>query len=549
MQIYCLNPECNYLNLDTHTYCQKCNSSLRLDDRYGAIKEIGRGGFAKTFLAIDYSNKNLSRCVIKQFLPSLQNPNHKNWQMFKEEVTRLKMLNSYVQIPQLIDFIKQENRYYIIQEFIDGENLEDELIKEGVFNEEIIIKLLKNVLAILKEVHLLNIIHRDIKPQNIIRRIDNQTFYLVDFGASKLLDKEDKCKTATVIGSAEYVAPEQARGKTVFASDLYSLGVTCIHLLTNRSSFDLIDLNNQWIWEEYLTKKISRDLKKILNKMISFSLNTRYQKVEEVIKDLDNLDKRKLRLSWQTLTTFGILGSIVLILINKLDLFPPVIPVDDSPPVIPIDNSTPVDESPTNVEKPINNIPSKSVEILEKEAMESLMLLTDIQDKYFSQNGKFLEKNLYLPFASGHLFRIQKLDDRHIAIIALATENNLRNFVVMIWGGKPDLPENREKTKNYKPKNDDWGVLASPNMSFSKVKTPQNTIRFNYCETEKPIAKFPNFSNVKLTDSLPLSYQELSCPEGYVYSLLFLEIMSKKTAEIPPAIIYDIDGENLRIKK
>lgn len=540
MQIYCLNPECNYLNLDTHTHCQKCNSSLLINDRYGAIKEIGRGGFGKTFLAIDYGKKNLSRCVIKQLLPSNQNQSQKNWQLFKEEASRLKMLNFYAQIPQLIDFVEQENRYYIIQEFIDGENLENELVKEDVFNQEKIIKLLKNVLAILKEVHQLNIIHRDIKPQNIIRRIDNQTLYLVDFGASKLLDKEDKYKTATVIGSAEYVAPEQARGKTVFASDLYSLGVTCIHLLTNRSSFDLIDLNNQWIWEEYLTEKISWDLKEIINKMISFSLNTRYQKVEEVIKDLDNLGKRKLRLSWQTLTTFGILGSIVLILTNKLDL---------SPPVIPIDNSTPVDESPPVVEKPVNNIPSKSIKILEKEAIEGLILLTDIQDKYFSKNGEFLEQNPYLPFASGHLFRIQKLDDRHIAIIALATENNLRNFVVMIWGGKPDLPENREKMKNYKPKNDDWGVLASPNMSFSQGNTPQNAIRFNYCETEKPMGKFANFSNVKLTDSLPLSYEELSCPEGYIYSLSFVEIMSQKAGETLPAIIYDKDGENLRIKK
>lgn len=511
MQIYCLNPDCNELNFDTHTHCQECNSSLLVNDRYGVIKEIGRGGFGKTFLAIDYREKNLSRCVIKQFLPSLQNQNLKNWQVFKEEVNSLKMLNSSPQIPQLIDFVEQENRYYIIQEFIDGENLENELVKDGVFNQEKIVKLLKNILAILKEVHHINIIHRDIKPQNIIRRIDNQTLYLVDFGASKLLDKEDRFKTATVIGSAEYIAPEQARGKTVFASDLYSLGVTCIHLLTNRSSFDLIDLNNRWIWEEYLTEKISRDLKEILNKMISFSLNTRYQKVEEVIKDLDNLGKRKLRLSWQTLTTFGILGSIGLILIN--------------------------------------NTPQKTVEILEKEAIEGLMLLTDIQDKYFSENGYFLEKNPYLPFARGHLFRMQKLDDRHIAIIALATENNLRNFVVMIWGGKPDLPENIEKTKQYKPKNDDWGVLASPNISLNKSTTPQNAIRFNYCETEKPIAKFPNFSNVKLTDSLPLSYQELSCPEGYVYSLLFLEIMSQKAAETPPAIIYDINGENLRIKK
>jgi serine/threonine protein kinase len=519
--IYCLNPECNYLNLDTNTHCQKCNSSLRLDDRYEAIKEIGKGGFGKTFLGIDYGKRNLSRCVIKQFLPSVQNQQD----LFKEETSRLKMLNFSGQIPQLIDFIEQKNRYYIIQEFIEGENLEEELVKEGIFNQEKIVKLLKNILAILKEVHQLNIIHRDIKPQNIIRRIDNQTLYLVDFGASKLLNKEDKFKTATVIGSAEYVAPEQARGKTVFASDLYSLGVTCIHLLTNRSSFDLIDLNNQWIWEEYLTEKISWDLKEIINKMISFSLNTRYQKVEEVIKDLDNIGKRKRRLSWQILTRFGLLGLIIFIVTNKFSLFPSV------------------------VEKIVNNNLSKNVTILEKEAIEGLMLLTDIQDKYFSKNGEFLDNNLSLPFAKGHLFRIQKLDDRHIAIIALATENNLRNFVVMIWGGKPDLPENIEKIKQYKPKNNDWGVLASPNMSFNQSTKSQNTIRFNYCETKKPLANFPDFSNIKLTNSLPLSYEELSCPEGYVYSLSFIEIMSQKAGETSPSIIYDIKGKNVQIKK
>ncbi|MGI0479687.1 protein kinase domain-containing protein [Geminocystis sp. CENA526] len=546
--IYCLNPQCNHLNPDTNRHCQKCNSILLINDRYGAIKEIGKGGFGKTFLAVDYGKRNLSRCVIKQLLPSSMNENQKNWQLFAEEANRLKMLNSYQQIPQLIDFIKQNNGYYIIQEFIDGENLAQELLKDGIFNQEKIVKLLKNILPILKEVHQLNIIHRDIKPENIIRKIDNQILYLVDFGASKLLDSEDKFKTATVIGSAEYIAPEQARGKTVFASDLYSLGVTCIHLLTNRSSFDLIDLNNHWIWEQYLTQKISKDLKKIINKMIAFSLNTRYQKVEDIIKDLDNLDKNKLNLSWQNLTIFSILGSIVILFTHKFNLSPPQ-PVKDTPPDTPINDSivnTPIDDSSPNI-KPNESI--KSVEILEKEAIEGLMLLTDIQDQYFRRNGEFLDKNPYLPFANGHIFRIEKLDDRHIAIIALAQEKNLRNFVVMIWGGKPDLPENIAKTKQYKAKDNDWGVFATPSMGLNKSNSPQNAIRFNYCETEKPVSKFPNFSNIKLTDSLPLSYEELSCPEGYIYSLLFLEIMSQKAAEIPPSIIYDIEGDNLRIKQ
>jgi len=434
------------------------------------------------------------------------------------------MLNSYEKVPNFYGFFEQENRFYIIQQFIDGENLAIELKKNGKFNQEQIIKILRELLLILQFVHQNNIIHRDIKPENIIRKFNNQDLYLVDFGASKLLTSADVTKTATVIGSAEYIAPEQARGKPVFASDIYSLGVTCVHLLTNRSIFDLIDLNNNWIWEQYLTEKIDKKLIKIINKMIAFPLNQRYQSVEYVIRDLDNLAQK---LSPYAIL-IGVISTLSLTLFSFLKLPSPPENVISEPPI-------PAKES-------------KSIKEREKEAIEGLMLLTNIQENFLIDKGEFLEKNIHLPFAKGHLFKTQKLDNQHIAIMAIAIEKDLRNFLVMIWGGKPDLPENMEKTKNYQPKNDDWGVLASPNISFKKSQLPQKTIRFNYCETEKPVNKFPNFSDLKLDDSLPLSYQELPCPTGYVYSLLFLEVMSSKSAETLPAIIYDIDGENLRIK-
>ncbi|HEY9875513.1 MAG TPA: hypothetical protein V6D12_18930, partial [Candidatus Obscuribacterales bacterium] len=96
-------------------------------------------------------------------------------------------------------------------------------------------------------------------------------------------------KPGTSIGSPEYVAPEQVRGQAVFASDIYSLGVTCIHLLTQMSPFDLYDINEDaWIWRQFLTSKISDDLGKILDKMLQSAPSQRYQSADEVLKALNS---------------------------------------------------------------------------------------------------------------------------------------------------------------------------------------------------------------------------------------------------------------------
>jgi serine/threonine protein kinase len=94
-------------------------------------------------------------------------------------------------------------------------------------------------------------------------------------------------KRVQVLVSPEYVAPEQIRGKALFASDIYSLGVTCIHLLTGKSPFDLHDVHNDvWIWRQYLKSSISDDLASVLDKMIETIPVRRYQSVDEVLQDL-----------------------------------------------------------------------------------------------------------------------------------------------------------------------------------------------------------------------------------------------------------------------
>jgi len=205
--------------------------------------------------------------------------------LFEQEAVRLDDLGKHNQIPELLAHCEQDGRQYLVQEFIDGENLLQELNRLGHFNEAKIKDLLLDLLPVLQFIHIGNVIHRDIKPENIIRRRSDGKLVLVDFGAAKIVSKTSLAKTGTTIGSAEYTAPEQARGKAIFASDIYSLGVTCIYLLTQISPFDLFsDLEGAWVWRQFLNgSKVNDQLGRILDRMIEQALGRRYQSVTEIL--------------------------------------------------------------------------------------------------------------------------------------------------------------------------------------------------------------------------------------------------------------------------
>jgi serine/threonine protein kinase len=297
---YCLNPACqNPQNADRTQFCLNCGSKLLLRERYRAIKPLGRGGFGRTFLAVDEDKPSKPRCAIKQFFPLSQgtSSSEKAAELFNREAVRLDELGKHPQIPELLAHFQQERYQYLVQEFIEGHNLQEELARTGPFSESQILSLLKDLLPVLQFVHDRSVIHRDIKPPNIIRRRISQTpiiytyptltgeLVLVDFGAAKLV--EGLRETGTVIGSPEFVAPEQIRGQAVYASDVYSLGVTCIYLLTQISPFDLFDFNQDaWVWRDFLKVPIDPKLSRILDKMIEPSLSRRYKSVAEVLKDL-----------------------------------------------------------------------------------------------------------------------------------------------------------------------------------------------------------------------------------------------------------------------
>jgi WD40 repeat protein len=300
---YCLNLRCQKpLNPSNARFCSNCGSRLLLGDRYRSVKPISQGGIGRTFLAVDEQDASKPRCIIKQF--SLKNQGtsdpEKAAESFRQEVTRLQELGQHPQIPQLLACFEQDNRTGIpaalVQSFIEGQSLAQTLETEGAFSETQIRQLLNELLPVLQFVHDHGVIHRDINPNNIIRQVpiisspadQEGQLVLVDFGAAKFTTKTALARTGTVIGSAAYTAQEQLMGKAVTSSDLYSLGVTCIHLLTHIHPFDLFNsLEGIWVWQDYLTDPVSNELSQILNKMLAGAVKHRYQSAEEILKDLN----------------------------------------------------------------------------------------------------------------------------------------------------------------------------------------------------------------------------------------------------------------------
>ncbi|HEY9835762.1 MAG TPA: GUN4 domain-containing protein [Vampirovibrionales bacterium] len=300
---YCVIPGCvQPQNLESAKTCQSCGSRLILKARYRPIQALGQGGFGRTFLAVDEDIPSKPKCVVKQlfFQKGETQHIHKVKDLFYHEAVRLDDLGHHPQIPSLLAHFEQNQRLYLVQEFIEGPTLTSELKQKGAYQEAEIRALLKDLLPVLTFIHDRQIVHRDIKPANIIRRIrsDRPSFMedqagqlvLIDFGIAKLLSATAMIQTGTVIGSPEYMAPEQTRGKVVPASDLYSLGVTCLHLLTGMSPSHLYDANqDRWRWRDFVRtdKLVSADLGRILDKLVENALTKRYQSAAEVLQDLN----------------------------------------------------------------------------------------------------------------------------------------------------------------------------------------------------------------------------------------------------------------------
>ncbi|MEZ2235157.1 protein kinase [Microcoleus sp.] len=309
MEVYCTRPGCprpqNYFpDLDDSSllktvqqrYCKTCGMPLILSGRYLPVRLLGQGGFGAAFLARDRYTPAMRQCVAKLLQPSVSlTPAQLTiaQNLFEREAAVLEELgNEHPQIPSLLAFFeltvpslqagKTDQFFYLVQEFIDGENLEQELAVKGKFSESETVEVLREILKVLDFVHSRGSIHRDIKPANIMRG-KNGRLYLLDFGAVKQVTQSaGSAKASTGIYSLGYAPPEQMNGQEVYpATDLYALGVTCITLLSGLQPTELFDsYRNEWNWRSRV--QINSRLAQVLDRMLLSAPSQRFQSAAQV---------------------------------------------------------------------------------------------------------------------------------------------------------------------------------------------------------------------------------------------------------------------------
>ncbi|MGB3494357.1 MAG: serine/threonine-protein kinase [Elainellaceae cyanobacterium] len=305
----CLNPRCsNPINSDASKVCQNCGEPLVLSlrGRYSPTKLLGQGGFGRTYLALDRDRLD-AYCVIKQFSPQVEGTKsiNKAIQLFNQEAVRLYELGEHPQIPALLAYFEQDEYLYLVQQYIEGQTLFQELNRSGSFGEAQIREILMALLPVLQFIHDHQVIHRDITPMNILRRKIDQRVMLIDFGVAKQLSESLPSQPGTRIGTEGYSPMEQFRGGQAYpASDIYSLGATCIHLLTHSKPDNLYSpLDGQWIWRDKMreqNREVSDGFAEILDRMLKDLVNDRYQSANDVLHDLKTLPSDMPSGEWQT---------------------------------------------------------------------------------------------------------------------------------------------------------------------------------------------------------------------------------------------------------
>ncbi|MEG4243131.1 serine/threonine-protein kinase [Microcoleus sp. MON2_D6] len=309
MEVYCTRPGCprpqnSFPDLDDSSrlktvqqkFCTACGMPMILRGRYLPVRLLGQGGFGAAFLARDRYTPAMRQCVAKLLQPSvsLTPAQLKIAQtLFEREAAVLEELgNEHSQIPSLLAFFeltvtslqagKNDQFFYLVQEFIDGKNLEDEQAVKGRFSEAETVEVLQEILKVLDFVHSRGSIHRDIKPANIMRG-KNGRLYLLDFGAVKQVTQSvGSAKASTGIYSLGYAPPEQMSGQEVYpATDLYALAVTCITLLSGLQPTELFDsYRNEWNWHSRV--QVSSRLAHVLDRMLLSAPSQRFQSASEV---------------------------------------------------------------------------------------------------------------------------------------------------------------------------------------------------------------------------------------------------------------------------
>lgn len=268
-----------------------------LNNRYRVLQTLGSGGFGNTFLAEDTYMPSARRCVIKQLKPVTHNP--QTYEMVKERFQREAAVLEELgegnkQIPRLFAYFSEAGQFYLVQEWIQGDTLTKRVEKAGPLNENEVKQLLISLLPVLDYVHGRRMVHRDIKPDNVIIRQQDGLPVLIDFGAVKeamntVVNTPGNPAESMVIGTPGYMPSEQAAGRPTYASDLYSLGLTALFLLTGKTPQELETdaRTGEFLWRQY-APNIHSNLATVIERAIRFTPRDRFATAPEMLNALQS---------------------------------------------------------------------------------------------------------------------------------------------------------------------------------------------------------------------------------------------------------------------
>ena len=268
-----------------------------LNNRYRVLQTLGGGGFSNTFLAEDTHMPSGRRCVIKQLKPVTNEPQTYKiiQERFQREAAVLEDLgDGNNQIPKLYAYFTEAGQFYLIQEFIEGDTLTKKVEKQGILPENEVKQLLVSLLPVLDYVHGRQMVHRDIKPDNIIIRKRDNLPVLIDFGAVKeamntVVNDPRNSAQSMVIGTPGYMPSEQAGGRPTFSSDLYSLGLTAVFLLTGKVPQELETdaRTGEFMWRRH-APNINSNLAMVLEQAIRFNARDRFGNAKAMLNALQS---------------------------------------------------------------------------------------------------------------------------------------------------------------------------------------------------------------------------------------------------------------------
>ncbi len=267
-----------------------------LGNRYEIIKKVGDGGMAYVYQAKD---KTLNRIVALKVLRPEFIDDEEFLRKFKREAESVANL-SHQNIVNVFDVGEDKKVNYIVMEYVEGKNLKEIIKQEGILDEYTALDITKQIASALSQAHRRGIIHRDIKPHNILISNEDRIVKVADFGIAKAVSNSTMTNVGNIIGSVHYFSPEQAKGKPVSNNaDLYSLGIVLYEMLTGRVPFRgdspvsiaLQHINDEIEFTDEEKTRIPQSVRTIIKKLTEKSPSNRYQSAEDLIEDIEYIEK------------------------------------------------------------------------------------------------------------------------------------------------------------------------------------------------------------------------------------------------------------------